>query len=351
MRRSIGEFLGCEIMKNDEFAFFNQQLSAMLRDGIPLEGALRQLCANMRRGRLRAELELLERDLSGGVPIQTALAARKLPEFYVQMVQVGVQSNDLPGVLLMLADYYQRVDSIWTRLKGLMVYPFLVLTGAFALSCFLAYLGSKIFNSSFSDMNLLLERGAALATPTVLFASLLAPPILTGALLVAFLLFLFTPGWNRKLGWRLPAFKEAKLAQVASALRLMLKTGGNLGDSLRFIERMEHGSPAGDELVRWRARLSAGHAKFSDMATPGKAFPPLFVWLVGNSGEDLAGGFQRAADIYGARASYRIEMFLYAALPFSILALGAMIICQLLPLVKLFTTLMNALGAFGQPLW
>ena len=25
-------------MKTDEFAFFNQQLAAMLRDGIPLEG-------------------------------------------------------------------------------------------------------------------------------------------------------------------------------------------------------------------------------------------------------------------------------------------------------------------------
>jgi len=32
------------------FAFFNQQLAAMLRDGIPLEGALRRLCQEMRAG-------------------------------------------------------------------------------------------------------------------------------------------------------------------------------------------------------------------------------------------------------------------------------------------------------------
>ena len=331
-------------MKNDEFAFFNQQLSAMLRDGIPLEGALRQLCANMRRGRLRAELELLEKDLSGGAPIQTALAARKLPEFYVQMVQVGVQSNDLTGVLLMLADYYQRVDSIWTRLKGLMVYPLLVLTGAFALSCFLTFLASRIVGS-FPDMMTLFEGAAPVSSPAETLASLWAPPILIGALLVVFLMFLIVPGWNRKWRWRLPAFKEAKLAQVASAMRLMLKTGGNLGDSLRLIERLEKGSPASDELVRWRARLSAGHAKFSDMATPGTAFPALFVWLVGNSGEDLAGGFQRAAEIYGARAAYRIEMLLYAALPFSILTLGTMIICQLFPLVKIITRFLSMLGS------
>src|SRR5581483_4515536 len=48
------------LMKHDEFAFFNQQLAAMLRDGIPLEGALKQLSADMNRGSLRAEIQALE---------------------------------------------------------------------------------------------------------------------------------------------------------------------------------------------------------------------------------------------------------------------------------------------------
>ena len=47
------------------------------------------------------------------------------------MVEAGVASNDLPGVLVMLADYYQRANLIWTRLKGLLVYPVLVLCAAF----------------------------------------------------------------------------------------------------------------------------------------------------------------------------------------------------------------------------
>ena len=56
------------LMKHDEFAFFNQQLAAMLRDGIPLEGALRRLCEEMRRGALRDELQALEADLAKGTP-------------------------------------------------------------------------------------------------------------------------------------------------------------------------------------------------------------------------------------------------------------------------------------------
>ena len=127
-------------MKYDEFAFLNQQLADMVRDGIPLEGALRRLCAEMQRGALRSELEKLEADLAKGTPLRQAVRARQLPELYGQMLEIGAQSNDLPAVLTLLADYYQRRHLIWTRLKGLMVYPAIVLVGAFLLSCFLSFL-------------------------------------------------------------------------------------------------------------------------------------------------------------------------------------------------------------------
>ena len=56
-------------MKYDELAFFNQQLAAMLRDGMPLEGALRRLCEDMRAGPLRSELQALEAELAKGTPM------------------------------------------------------------------------------------------------------------------------------------------------------------------------------------------------------------------------------------------------------------------------------------------
>ena len=47
-------------MKLDELAFFNQQLGLMLKQGMPLEGSLRQLAAGLRDAGLRAELARLE---------------------------------------------------------------------------------------------------------------------------------------------------------------------------------------------------------------------------------------------------------------------------------------------------
>ena len=65
-------------MNLDSIAFLNRQLAALLIDGVPLEGALRQVAAEL-RGPLREELTSLESDLSRGVPLVEAIERRRLP--------------------------------------------------------------------------------------------------------------------------------------------------------------------------------------------------------------------------------------------------------------------------------
>jgi len=68
---------------------------------------------------------------------------------------------------------------------------------------------------------------------------------------------------------------------------------------------------------------------------------------VRQSGEDVATGFQKAAEVYHERASYRIEMLLYGALPISILLLGQMVFWQVAPLFRSLIWVMNLLGDVG----
>jgi type IV pilus assembly protein PilC len=330
-------------MKNDEFAFFNQQLAAMLRDGIPLETALRQLCAGLGRGALRSELELLEADLAKGVPLREAARVRQLPDLYRQMLEVGAQSNDLPAVLTMLADHYQRRHVLWTRLKGLMVYPMIVLFCAFLLSCFLSVMFYMFMHTS--DLSVFYGTFYGRMAPPNVMIGLWLPPALLGLGAVVLFVALSAPRARRALRWRLPAFKEASLAQVASALALMLKSGVPLNNALGLVEQLERGTPAETELARWRQRLAAGRGKFSEMAEGGRLFPPLFVWTVSQAGEDLTAGFQRAAEIYQSRASYRSEVLLYSALPCSVLALGLVIVSQIQPVLAMFISMMNSIGS------
>jgi general secretion pathway protein F len=324
-------------MKNDEFAFFNQQLAAMLRDGIPLEGALRRLCQEMKAGSLRTELQSLEADLAKGAPMADALAPRQLPELYKRMILVGVKSGDLPGALTMLADYFQRQFNLWSRLKGLMVYPLIVLFAAFLLSCFLAYiLGHFIWNN--------LESLVGNSRIVPVWVGVWMAPVVIGLALAASLAAMsFSPARHR-LRWRLSAFKDASLARVASGLDLMLKNGVPLDGALQLAEELEKGTRAEADIARWRRRLASGHGKFSEMAEGSEVFPPLFIWTVAQSGENLAAGFHRAGELYQSRAQYQIEMLLYSALPCSVLALAVMIVAQIQPVFAALTAFIRALS-------
>jgi type II secretory pathway component PulF len=303
----------------------------------------------MKAGALREELQQLEADLAKGTPLRDALAARKLPEFYVRMLQLGAQSNDLPGVLTLLADHYQRAGLIWTRLKGLMVYPLIVLLASVGVSALIAFLVHTFFAAGVTGFDEIFEglgRGTR-GTPTQIFLVTALPCLLLVVLALTAVLALGVPTWRRRLRWTLPAFKETSLATVGSTMSLVLSKGGTFSEALDLAGRLERGTPAEAELGVWKSRLAGGQAKFAELAAGGRAFPPLFVWLVAQGGEDMAAGLRRAAEVYFARALYRTDLLLYLALPVSVLTLGMMIIFQFAPVLRQMILLLDMLGSFG----
>ncbi len=335
-------------MKYDEFAFFNQQLAAMLRDGIPLEGALQRLCQEMRRGQLRDELQALEADLAKGTPMSDALAPRQLPELYKRMILVGVKSNDLPGALTMLADYFQRQNSVWTRLKSMMTYPLIVMFVAFSISLLLAFAWGCVIGPGFKDvysgMGMMLPGATLFAFQTL--QDIWAFPIVLGLLFLGLVAVVFVPAMRGKFLWRLPAFKEATISRIASSLTLLLKSGVNLPDAIGLVEQLETSKTAAADLQQWRKNLAVGKTKFSEIAATNEIIPPMFVWIVASAGEDMIAGFNRAAEIYHSRAIYRTEVALFSVLPIASLFLGAvvisqgfLVICMFLPMIQMVSNM------------
>jgi type II secretory pathway component PulF len=333
-------------MKYDEFAFFNQQLAAMLRDGIPLEGALRRLCQEMRVGSLRNELQALEADLAKGTPMAAALAPRQLPELYKRMILVGVKSGDLPGALTMLADYFQRQNNIWTRLKSMMVYPLIVMFVAFLISLMLAFLWNCVIGPGlkgvFGGMGIMMPAATIFAFETL--QAIWVFPVVLGILFLLMASVVFLPGLRGKYLWRLPAFKEATVARIGAAMTLLLKNGVNLPDAIGLVEQLETSTAACADLQQWRRRLAAGTVKFSEVAAGSRLVPPLFVWVVASAGEDLVAGFNRAAEIYYSRAVYRTEVALYSVLPIASLFLGAVVLSQAFLVISMFLPLIAMLN-------
>lgn len=339
-------------MKLDEFAFANRQLAEMLRAGIPLEGALQRLCQEMQRGELRQELALLEADLARGIPLKEALAARQLPAFYVQMLNVGVASNNLPGILTLVADYYERGNLIWTRLKGLMVYPFILLGGLFVVSLLMAML-MGILRDQFSDIYRDLLEGAVLPALTRFYFQnglliFWLPVLLVAATLVVSPAMAFLPAFRARWRWKLPGFREASLWQSASALQLLLAGGCTLDQSLGLLAELEKETPAGEDLARWQERVRSGITPFQGIAEGSRVFPPLFIWIVNSAREEMADGFRQAAEIYHQRATYRGEVLLNATLPVAVIVLGLAVFVHVFAFVfAAFLPLIHCFGKIG----
>jgi type IV pilus assembly protein PilC len=325
-------------MKYDEFAFFNQQLAAMLRDGIPLEGALQRLCREMRRGPVRDELQALEADLARGTPIAEALPPRRLPELYKRMILVGVKGGDLPGALTMLADYFQNQNNVWTRLKSMMTYPLIVMLVAFIVSLALAFIWSCVIGPSFKDiyggMGIQLPGATLFALQTL--HTIWIFPLTLGILFIVMLAVVLLPALRGKFLWRLPAFKEATVSRIASSLALLMKNGVPLPEAIGLVEQLETSPAAAADLHQWRKRLAGGAAKFTEVAAGNRLVPPLFVWVVASAGEDLTAGFNRAAEIYHSRAIYRTEVALFSVLPVASFFLGAVVISQAFLVISMF---------------
>lgn len=329
-------------MKLDEFAFVNQQLAGMLKSGLPLEGALRQLATSLERGDLKTELTALEADLAKGTPLADALARRNLPDLYRRMMLVGVKSGDLPGVLVMLADYYGRMDTLWTRLKGLMVYPAIVLGCLCVLSLALAMgLSALSFGESGIVTALFGEHGGY-SGPVKFMIWFPTASLLTLALLFAAMFCI--PALRRWAMWHLPPFREASFARLAGAFQIMLRHGCPLPEAIALAQQLESGSALAPELASWQRALGEGRSKPGDFLAADSRFPPLFRVLLVEAGDDLARGFARAAEAYQARATARAEMLLHAALPVAVLILGGLILTQLLGPFNALIQMMNTLG-------
>lgn len=311
----------------------------MLKSGIPLEGALRQLVGGMRRGSLKSELEKLEISLREGVPLASALKMRQLPELYVTALRAGAEAGSVPEVLILLGDYYLLLQNITNRLKGLMVYPLLVLAASIGLSLLLSWLFlSFLREPEFFAMG---SPSAWVGPAGFIFW---VPPILLSGLLVGLLVALSMPAVRRWLRWHFPGMRETALEQTAAIFALLLSSGTRLDTAFRLVEALEQNSRAAQDIAGWRAALEQGKARFADMAVVQRVFPPLFVWLVAQGGDDLAAGFRRAAEIYHARAQSRTDLILYAALPLAVVMLGVFIMGQAISAVGFLARLIDSFG-------
>jgi general secretion pathway protein F len=337
-------------VNQDEIAFFNQQLSGMLTAGIPLEGALSRLCGEMKRGLWRREIESLNDKVQAGMSLTAAAAESQLPPLYRRMLEAGVRSGDLPQVLNELADHYRDSGLLWGRVRGAASYPLITLFGAAGLSLvlcgltwkLLAVVGAPWAGGGWVVPNFT-QLFTALSKSGFFAVLLLAPVLLLVVLALMALLFLTVPSLRMKAAWRMPVFREARLARASSAVAIALRRNMPLTEALALGEAMEPMSPATREWSRWRRAIEAGQGKTEDFAAKQTTFPKVFGWLLVSSGEDLAAGFHQAKTVFADRARGQADRLLIALTPALLLFVGALLAIELVGAMRVLSDVLPSM--------
>src|SRR5690606_1814312 len=96
-------------VKQADFLLFNQQLSALLRAGIPVLQAISLLKTRSPSANLRSVLADVEEKIKNGQPLSSAFESQGIfPKIYTASILSGEKSGALDEVLLRYVEYLKR---------------------------------------------------------------------------------------------------------------------------------------------------------------------------------------------------------------------------------------------------
>src|SRR5712664_2338631 len=145
-------------IKTRDIVIFTRQFATMINSGLPLVQALDILAQQTENKALADVTRAVVYDVESGHTLADAL--RKHPkafsDLYVNMVAAGEAGGILDTILLRLAVFLEKNDSIIRKVKGAMIYPAVIFSVAGIAIAVLLIFVIPTFQSMFASVNLLL---------------------------------------------------------------------------------------------------------------------------------------------------------------------------------------------------
>ncbi len=330
-------------VKQSDFLLFNQQLSALLRAGIPVLQAIGLLKTRAGSANLRAVLTDVEEKIKNGVPLSEAFEAQGMfPRIYTASLLAGEKSGALDDVLSRFVTYLRRSVAVSRKLRGALAYPAFLLLAAVIMVAFLTlYIVPRM-----SDLfkSLAANRSLPTVTLAVLWVSnaIVNNILWLGPLLIVVGLAIFV--WLRtesgklvlhKLLLKIPIagqlIRNMATAQMTRSMSTLLSGGITVPDSWdissQSINNLELRRRSQNVLPMIREGRS-----FTDALEMANWVPPLGLDMIGigEKSGSLREMLDEVAEFYDAEAEVRLEQFTTLLEPMILLVMAAVVVTILL---------------------
>jgi type IV pilus assembly protein PilC len=329
-------------VKPGDFLLFNQQLSAIIRAGIPILQAVAMLRRRATSSRLRSVLSDVEEKIRSGMALSTAFAAQGpiFPRIYTASILAGERSGALDEVLSRYVAYMRRGVEIRRKIRGALAYPLFLLAASFGMVMFLTVYVVPKMSSLFEGFNRELPAVTQVVIGISHFASgnfyWLAPSVVIAV--IGLYLWTRTSSGGLavdRLMLRLPIvnalIKQLAVAQVTRSLATLLAGGITLVESWEIAAE----SVTNREL---RARSAATlpmireGRSFTESVESAGWVPPLALDMigVGERSGSLREMLEEVADFYDRESEVRLEQLTTVLEPAILLVMGGVVVTILL---------------------
>jgi type IV pilus assembly protein PilC len=346
-------------VKQADFLLFNQQLSALLRAGIPVLQSIGLLRHRSASENLRNVLADVEDKIKSGVPLSEAFEAQGIfPKIYTASLLSGEKSGALDEILLRFVDYLKRSVAISRKLRGALAYPaFLLVAATFMVAFLTLYIVPRM-----SDLFKGISANKGLPTVTVVVLAIsngvagniwwLLPLILV--LGFAIVIWLRTPGGKLLLHrflLKLPIggalIRQMTTSQLARSLSTLLSGGITVPDSWEIASQAINNLELRRRSQAVLPLIREGRG-FTEALEKANWMPELALDMIGigESSGSLREMLDEVANFYDAEAEVRLEQLTTLMEPLILVLMAGVVLTILLAIyLPIIQTISS--GPFG----
>lgn len=330
-------------VKQGDFLLFNQQLSALLKAGIPVLQSITLLKSRSQSAALRSVLEDVEDKIKSGVALSEAFEVQGIfPRIYTASILSGERSGALDHVLARYVEYLKRSVGVSRKLRGALAYPAFLLAASAFMVAFLALYIVPRMSELFKGLST--KQGLPTVTVVVLgISSALANNIWwVGPLLAAGIFALYV--WLRTPHGKLLLHKfllkipligtliaQLTTAQLARSLSTLLSGGITVPDAWDIASQSIDNYELRRRSQGVLPMIREGRG-FTDSLEQANWVPELALDMIGigeNSGS-LREMLDEVANFYDAEAEVRMEQLMTLMEPVILVFMALIVITILL---------------------
>jgi type IV pilus assembly protein PilC len=136
-----------------EFLFFNQELRALIKAGLPVLASLDILLERRKNPTFKAALQDIRDRVKGGESVSEAFAAQGdlFPKLYASSIASGERSGELPSVLERYVAYQRSIMAIRRKVTAALMYPVILMVLCIGLVALMVFYIIPAFNEFLVD--------------------------------------------------------------------------------------------------------------------------------------------------------------------------------------------------------